>query len=267
MDFTICYPDANTIDSVIKVKSLEDFNAEYFDLGEGIGYWIADNPFYDNGFELFKGVVKSFPIVKDNNAEGNLDPNPFDTIHLPDWTYKHICFLLRDFYLKHVQDSMYDPQIHEWGNVYYKERAKPISCWRIPHVDYPKGLVGNLWFTGHDLQDSCTKLYKYNGTVKDSLYDFQTDKDHPMHKRWSQIADNPQRADAWFNMSNDELAEWGFKYMGSAPSVEGKMTMYKADISHAAVISSNVDFRWSHTFAFSDDFPPEVTMGDLGIRV
>ena len=47
------------------------------------------------------------------------------------------------------------------------------------------------------------------------------------------------------------------------PSVEGKMTMYKADISHAAVISSNVDFRWSHTFAFSDDFPPEVTMGDL----
>mgnify|MGYP003670805547 CR=1 FL=1 len=214
MDFKICYPDANTIDSVIKVKSLEDFNAEYFDLGEGIGYWIADNPFYDNGFELFKGVVKSFPIVKDNNAEGNLDPNPFDTIHLPDWTYKHICFLLRDFYLKHVQDSMYDPQIHEWGNVYYKERAKPISCWRIPHVDYPKGLVGNLWFTGHDLQDSCTKLY-----------------------------------------------------MGSAPSVEGKMTMYKADISHAAVISSNVDFRWSHTFAFSDDFPPEVTMGDLGIRV
>ena len=103
MDFKICYPDANTIDSVIKVKSLEDFNAEYFDLGEGIGYWIADNPFYDNGFELFKGVVKSFPIVKDNNAEGNLDPNPFDTIHLPDWTYKHICFLLRDFYLKHVQ--------------------------------------------------------------------------------------------------------------------------------------------------------------------
>jgi hypothetical protein len=54
--------------------------------------------------------------------------------------------------------------------------------------------------------------------------------------------------------------------MGSAPSVEGKMTMYKADISHAAVISSDVDFRWSHTFAFSDDFPPEVTMGDLGIR-
>jgi hypothetical protein len=87
-----------------------------------------------------------------------------------------------------------------------------------------------------------------------------------MHKRWSQIADNPQRADAWFNMADDELAEWGFKYMGSAPSVEGKMTMYKADISHAAVISSDVDFRWSHTFAFSDDFPPEVTMGDLGIR-
>ena len=68
------------------------------------------------------------------------------------------------------------------------------------------------------------------------------------------------------DMSDDELAEWGFKYMGSAPSVEGKMTMYKADISHAAVISSDVDFRWSHTFAFSDDFPPEVTMGDLGIR-
>ena len=38
MDFKICYPDANTIDKVLKVKSLDDFTTEYVDLGQGIGY-------------------------------------------------------------------------------------------------------------------------------------------------------------------------------------------------------------------------------------
>ena len=57
MDFKICYPDANTIDKVLKVKSLDDFATEYVDLGQGIGYWIADNPFYNDGFEIFKNLV------------------------------------------------------------------------------------------------------------------------------------------------------------------------------------------------------------------
>lgn len=263
MDFKICYPDANTIDKVLKVKSLDDFATEYVDLGQGIGYWITDNPFYNDGFEIFKNLVKCFPIVKDNSAEGNMDPNPFDTIHLPDWVYKNICFLIRDFYLKNVEDKMYDPQIHEWGNIYFKDRAKPITCYRLPHVDYPKGLVANLWFTNHSIEDSNTKLYKYHGEVKNCVYDFQTDTKHPLFESWRELAQTPKRSDAWFNMSDDELSKWGFECMGAAPSTEGKMTMYKADISHAAIVSPSVDFRWSHTFAFSDDFPPEVTMGDL----
>jgi hypothetical protein len=123
-------------------------------------------------------------------------------------------------------------------------------------------MVANMWFTDHDIKDSSTKLYKYNGTIKESVYDFQIDENHKMHKRWKDIAENPKRADAWFNMNDDELAEWGFEYKGQAPTIKGKMTMYKADICHSAVISENVDFRWSHAFAYSHLKPP-TTFGEL----
>jgi len=264
IDFKICYPDANYFHQVFKFKKHNELNAEYVDLGDDIGYWLADHPFQDDkAFETFEQLVQCFPIVKDNNHPDNFDPNPFDTVHLPNWVYEDICILLKDFYITEYNNpAIIEPQIHEWGNVYYKERARPITCWRIPHVDYPKGLVANLWFTSHDIEDSSTKLYKYNGYIKDSVYDFQIDENHPMHKEWKQMAENPSRADAWFNMSDEELKRWGFEYKGQAPSIRGKMTMYKADICHSAVISDKVKFRWSHAFAYSHLSPP-TTMKEI----
>jgi hypothetical protein len=262
IDFKICSPDANHFKDVFKFKSSKNLNAEYTDLGDGVGYWIADHPFEEDGFEKFKDLVRCFPIVKDNNHPDNFDPNPFDTIHLPNWVYKDICNIIEDFYIDNYNPKILDPQIHEWGNVYYKHRARPITCWRIPHVDYPEGMVSNLWFTGHDINDSGTKLYKYNGTIENSIYDFQTDENHPMFYEWRKMAENPFRADSWFNMPDNELEKWGFEYKGQAPCIEGKMTMYKANICHSAVISENVDFRWSHAFAFSHVLPP-TTFGEL----
>ena len=84
-----------------------------------------------------------------------------------------------------------------------------------------------------------------------------------MFEAWRELAQSPKRSSTWFNMTDDELSKWGFECMGAAPSIEGKMTMYKADISHAAIVSPSVDFRWSHTFAFSDDFAPAMRMGDI----
>lgn len=263
IDFKFCYPDANTFNKVLKIKTLENWKVEYYPLEDDIGYWIAENPFENEGFELFKNLVASFPIQKDNNLEGNLDPNPFDTIHLPEWAYVDLCMLIRDFYFKNITTEICDPQIHEWGNVYFKERAKPISCWRIPHVDYAHGLVGNLWFTDHDLQDSSTKIYKYDGKMEKEIYDFQINQDHPMFKKWKSMAENPKRTEHWFNMEDKDLEEWGFKLLGSIPTKEGTMTMYKANVHHSAYVSNNVDFRWSHAFAFSHETPKELVFGDI----
>lgn len=249
--FNRCYPDANNFDRIIKLKKIENWKSDYVDLGQGMGYWIAEDPFLDNGFDLIKELISKFPIQKDNSHPENPDPNPFDTIHLPEWIYKNICFFLRDFYVKKYNIAPINPQIHEWGNVYYKNTSRPVECWRIPHVDYHRGFVGNLWFTDHEENDSLTKFYKYHGSIIEDVYDFQIDKNHKLHDVWRQISKNPKRADRWFNFTDEELASWNFEFIGSAPTRERTMTMYRSDICHVAYVSENVDFRWSHTFAYS----------------
>ena len=53
-----CYPDANNFDRIIKLKNIDDLNIEYVKLDDNIGYWISENPFMENGFELFKNLGK-----------------------------------------------------------------------------------------------------------------------------------------------------------------------------------------------------------------
>jgi hypothetical protein len=253
-----CYPDSNNFHSVIEMKSVDELEYEYVDLGYGVGYWLVDNPFKNDSYEIFKNLIASFPIQIDNSYPEYRAPNPFDTIHLPEWIYKTPSGVIRDMYAKLITSDWYGPQLHEWGNVYYKERSRPITCWRIPHIDYVYGMVANLWFTGHDIQDSGTKLYKYHGTMHDEIYDFQVDTTHLLFEEWTSMSTTPTRADAWFNFSNEELSRWGFEYLGTAPSIEKTMTVYQANVHHTAYVSENVDFRWSHTFAFSHENPKRV---------
>ena len=256
IDFKVCYPDANNFSKVLKLKNLDEWKCEYVKLTNEHGYWIADQPFKDDGFEIFKNLIAAFPIQKDNNHVENFDPNPFDTIHVPEWVSRDLCFLVRDFYIKHYSPEIFDPQIHEWGNVYFNSNSRPITCWRMPHIDYVQGMVANLWFTSHDVKDSGTKLYKYNGKMHNDLYDFQVDETHPMHKEWRAMSENPTRANAWFNVDDTELSRWGFELLGMAPNKEGTITMYKSNICHLAYIEEPVEFRWSHAFAFShESFP------------
>lgn len=263
IDFKVCYPDANNFNKVIKVKSIDAWKTDYVELDHGIGYWVAENPFEDDGYEIFKNLIAAFPIQKDNNHPSNFDPNPFDTIHVPEWVSKDICLLVKEFYLKNISTNLYDPQIHEWGNVYFKNKSKPLSCWRMPHIDYTYGLVANLWFTGHDIKDSCTKLYQYHGVIHNDIYDFQIDKNHRMHEEWAAIADKPERAAAWFNIADSELARWGFECVGEVPNHEGMMTMYQANVCHSAWVAESVDFRWSHAFAFSHELPKDTFLRDI----
>lgn len=262
-EFKFCYPDANNFKNIIRTKSVDEWEVEYVKVDGDIGYWVAQSPFKDNGFDLFREFVGAFPIQKDNNHPDNFDPNPFDSIHLPEWAVIDMCILLREFYKKHVTDRLFDPQIHEWGNVYIKSRARPISCWRMPHMDYVHGIVANMWFTDHDIKDSSTKLYRYHGKMYKDIYDFQVDQDHPMHKEWVQMSEKPSRLNAWYNPPEEELRKWGFEDVGETPCKAGTLTMYNANISHNPFVSENVDFRWSHCFAFSHDVPEDIRMGDI----
>lgn len=251
INFKRCYPDANSFNKVIKFKPLSEWEYEFISLGYGLGYWVVGDPFLEDSFELFKNIINCFPIQKSNSLNSSIQPNPFDTVHVPEWVHKDLCLLTRDFYLQQIKTQVFEPQAHEWGNVYYRESSKPISCWRIPHIDYDHGMVANLWFTDHKLEDSCTKIYKYHGEVENLVYDFQTDPTHRMHEAWRAVSETPTKNLGWFNTSDTELAEWGFEYLGSAPTREKTLTMYQANICHTPFISENVDFRWSHTFAFS----------------
>jgi hypothetical protein len=264
-NFKFCYPDADRFNKVIKLKTLNDWKTEYVELDREIGYWTAEHPFVDDSmFEIFKNLIASFPVQKDNNHPDNFDPNPFDTIHVPEWISQDICFLLKEFYLKNISTNIYDPQIHEWGNLYFKERSQPIKCWRIPHIDYEHGIVANLWFTSHPLTESGTRLYRYHGTLPNGIYDFQVDQKHPMFNEWRELAEGSTiRSPAWFNMPESDLARWGFEYVGSAPNNAGSITMYKANVCHTPHLTEAVDFRWSHAFAFSHILPPARTLGEL----
>lgn len=259
MNFTFCDPDANTFDKTIKIKSLEEWNVKYVPLTKKTGYWVGDNPFELNGFEKYKNLISNFPVVKNNNIEDCIDPNPFDTIHLPEWMTKSVLRLLISYYTTNIEKFTINENVHEWGNLYWANRSKPIEAFRIPHVDYPHGIVGNLWLTDHPFGSTGTNLYEYTGTIHGLYYDFQVDPNHPLFERFKTLS-TINRLSSWKNFSDDEAEEFGFIKVGTAPSEYSKITMYKAGVPHCPFIDDSIDFRWSHTFAFEHSL---LTAGDI----
>jgi len=256
-DFTILKPSMVRFNDLIKIKSLDDWEYEYVSLDKGIGYWIADSPFYGDGFDLYKKFVSQCPIWKLNNEDSLEDPNPMATIHLPPWAAKNIIDLLKDFYcssLRKGDKSFIDEKHEEWGNIYDSSIVRPHDCWRLPHIDYQSGIIGNLWFTAHSKKETGTILYKYLGKFYGNYYDFHVDDSHPLHKEWKEM-DKMKRTEGWNNLSDDELEKWGFVKLGMAPTYQGKMTIYEANVPHSVYIEDTCKFRWSHSFAFSHKPP------------
>ena len=70
---------------MIKVKEPREWEVKYVKLTDDIGYYIADQPFKDGGFDLYMDLAATFPIMTDTNKGDCRDPNPFATIHLPHW--------------------------------------------------------------------------------------------------------------------------------------------------------------------------------------
>ena len=253
--FKRCYPDANHFNQIIKVKSLNDWNIEYHDFGSNIGYWIADNPFYEDGFSLYKDLVSYFPIVKDTNIEDCKDANPFATIHLPEWCCIDI-FLLLKSYFETIFPAHKHLNFSEWGNLFFRDESKPWDYFRLPHCDGPNGIVSNLWFTDHTIANRGTILYKYHGKIihgpDNKLYfDYQADNKHPLFEEAKQFSLNKKRLESWTPLTIEEEQYWGFERLGVAPSHEGTMTIYKTDTPHSPFVSTLCDFSWSHAYSIN----------------
>lgn len=254
-EFKRCYPDANEFKDVIKVKSLDDWGIEYIQLSDTIGYWMAENPFYGNGFELYKQLVSNFPVVKDTNKPNCTDANPFASIHLPEWCCIDV-FLLMKSYFDRIFPSYMHMQFSEWGNLYFKDEARPYDYFRLPHCDGPNGVVSNLWFTDHPEDESGTILYQYHGKIikgpdKKLYFDYQCDKDHPLFEECKNLSLNKKRLEHWNPLTIEEEEYWGFERLGIAPSKNGMMTLYNTEVPHSPFISTQCEFRWSHAYSIN----------------
>lgn len=253
-DFKIFNPNYLDFPKEIRVKHIDDWKYEYFKLTDNIGYWLAESPFYDDGFEKFKSFVSQCPICHLNNEEMCDDSNPFSTIHLPHWSYSAIIDLLKQFYDREIYGNSYihNPSQSEWGNIFDSSISKPLKWSAFPHLDYAYGIVGNMWFTNHNLEDTGTALYEYSGKIYNIHYDFMVDKSHPLYEDWQKIYNN-ERSSNWLTISQNELEKWGFKRVGIVPTKYNGMSLYKSNVPHNPYITERCKFRWSHTFAFSHE--------------
>lgn len=252
-DFKVLSPSIVDFKNQIKIKNVDDWEFEYVSLSKNVGYWIAEAPFYDDGFEKYKNFVHQIPVWKLNTEYGLEDPNPMATIHLPPWSYSELCKLMKSFYIKQISNGVNqfnDELLEEWGNIYDSKIVNPLDCWRLPHIDYQSGVIGNLWFTDHSPTETGTVFYKYTGKFYGNYYDFHVDTEHPLHKEWKEW-NKFSRTNGWVNLTDDELEKWGFIKLGMAPTQYGKMTLYETNIPHSVYIEETCKFRWSHCFSFS----------------
>lgn len=256
--FKRCYPDKNNFADVIKVKSLDDLKVEFVELKYGIGYWIFESPFYDDGFSKYRDLVSKFPIVQDPNQKWSKDANPFATIHLPEWVCRDIFDLMYLYCTKNsiIPQTHWDLTPNEWGNLYFKEETRPYDYFRLPHCDGQYGIVGNLWFTDHPEDECGTTIYKFHGKVhkgeNNILYhDFQVDKEHPRFEECKELCLRGERLSEWKPLTEEEELYWGFERIGRAPARENTMTLYNMSAFHSPFVSQQCKFRWSHAYSLS----------------
>jgi len=262
-NFVYLDPDENSYKT--NVVSVDEWNLEYIKLTDKTGYWTGSHPFKtDDDFNTFRNLISQYPVCKSNNHEGCNDPNPFATIHLPTWISGDIVRLVRDYYHKHYDVEIQNPMLREWGNLFERKKMRPVELFRIPHIDSPEGFVCNMWFNDLDPALSGTNLYEYKGTTYGDYYDFMVDESHPKYNEWNNISKS-LRKDGWQNFSKDEANYWGFELVGIAPVNYKGVTLYEANVPHAPYIDDSIDYRWSHTFAYSFEKVPSMTLGNLGL--
>jgi hypothetical protein len=173
---------------------------------------------------------------------------------MPNWAAEPLCHLIKaKFRLEGGVD------LGEWGNVYHKGKVGQWEFFTLPHCDAAWGMIGNLWFTDHDVKDSGTHIYHFDGHIEhlhdEKMYfDYQINQNHPLYAECKELIHNQKKLTNWVNITPELEKYWGFTKLDTMPSKERTMTLYRPNIPHAAYISDNVDFRWSHTFSVTKNF-------------
>jgi hypothetical protein len=253
-DFKRCYPSREEFFDVIQIKTADEWEIQKVSLADGVEYYLADDPFKGDGFEIYRDLVAAHPICSHNNGTKPRNGNPFEIIHIGDWVAQPLCLLIKEkFSLKGGVD------LAEWGNVYHKGKVGQWEFFTLPHCDAAWGMIGNLWFTDHDVKDSGTHIYRYDGHIEQAqdnqmYYDYQINQNHPLYDECKRLSHNQKKATNWTNITPELEEYWGFTRLDTIPSRERTMSLYAPNIPHTAYISDSIDFRWSHTFAVTKNF-------------
>lgn len=239
---------------------LSELDFEYVELDKDIGYWIIHNPISEDSlFEEFKSKLNSYnDYVYSERKDSN---NPFLTTNIDDWEESFSGFyFLRSFFRANVKSST--PESEEklsWINRYEKDKCWCAKSAGLPHNDVNgalEGIVANLWMS-EDISGSGTKMYKFNGKLyRDGplyAFDFLIDKRHPKHKVYNKYM---QKVNYFPNLPDEELKEFGYEYVGMAPAVYKKMTIYKHKLTHVAYIPDDIQYRLSSCFLYAAHFHP-----------
>ena len=221
-------------------------------------YWIVTKCFKDGGLDLLKEMASCYPIVDPNNSDDDFDHNPFMVHHLPYWITHPICeavreFVLREYFHQPKDMKLIDEHLSEWGNIYVKDKSRPLINSAIPHVDFPfdEGWISNLWLSRHEEGETSTDIYTYKGEIDEGRFDFQLDSRHHRYKEWHEwVGDGKTHVEGFNNLDPKEAYHWGFKKVASAPCRYGTMTIYNANTPHCPFIADSVQWRWSQCFGF-----------------
>lgn len=227
---------------------------KFHQLKNNIGYWVIDDIDSIIDFDKFSKEVYVSEFV---------DKNPFNPFsnqkisYIPE-TFTVLKFLEK-FYHTHVNSRTASEKNYDaWTNLYQKSKFNCMSAGLIPHIDsvnLSQGIVANMWLN-ENVSGSGTKLYSYSGKTVKTNYgyklDFMVDPNHKFFDRFHRMTQEKVT-----KFVNNNWEDWGFTFLGMAPSQYKTMTIYKINTPHTAFVPETVDERWSASFLY-EAFTPVV---------
>jgi len=225
----------------------------YYPLKYGIGYWVIDD--LDSIFD-FDSLMKEIDDCEFLDNRANVF-NPFRNKFIDSLNGSLLIQdFIRKFHKEHISPDT-NPSFDEfscWTNHYTKKRDKMFSeIGLLPHIDHlddfkQNSIACNLWIT-EDVEGSGTNLYKYHGEMRDGMYDFSYDRNHPLFDAYKKLRALPPKTE----YINYDWELWGFELLGMAPSKYKTMTIYKSLVPHNAYIPYEVQIRNSCSFFYETD--------------
>lgn len=220
-------------------------------------YWICDNIFSNSNLKIIEDYITALPYEFEKEERKNpLSINTDDYIleNIPfinDLKKFIITFFNKNFEKKYrsvIEEYRLKPDIICWVNKYSNKILKTTNKnILLPHIDGKIGIVANLWLS-KNIDLSCTKLFKYNGDIIVAETELNnTFKKAPPRMIFNNHLDirtknrsNILSYTSWLNIDDEEFENNGFEYIGNAPSIYSKMSIYEINTPHIPYIPLDI---------------------------